>query len=253
MTLSVAIRNIVLIYHLLFLGTFLFIEQFKLLNLFCLIIFWVLFGCLGIEITFHRALSHQSLILKKFWENLFIFFGCLGLNSSPLFWMAVHRRHHKYADQDLDLHTPKEGRWHSYFGWTFIESDTAFLGDISPEFLKNRYQRFLHKYYLPINYLFTAICISISYKFYFLSILPAQIITFHQVSLVNLFCHTKNLGYRNFDLPDNSSNNLILSLLTWGLGLHNNHHKNPKAEKLSIKPNEIDLGYILSRPFISKN
>jgi stearoyl-CoA desaturase (delta-9 desaturase) len=49
-----------------------------------------------------------------------------------------------------------------------------------------------------------------------------------QDNMINVFGHIKaGIGYRNFETNDNSHNNIIMGLLTWGQGWHNNHHYAP--------------------------
>jgi stearoyl-CoA desaturase (delta-9 desaturase) len=51
-----------------------------------------------------------------------------------------------------------------------------------------------------------------------------------QDNLVNVYGHSKGLiGYRNFELDDNSQNNMFLGYFAWGQGWHNNHHHDPKS------------------------
>jgi stearoyl-CoA desaturase (delta-9 desaturase) len=60
---------------------------------------------------------------------------------------------------------------------------------------------------------------------------------------VNALAH--KYGCRNFELEDNSRNNLWVGLLVFGEGLQNNHHAFPRAAKFSHRFPEIDLGYLL--------
>jgi stearoyl-CoA desaturase (delta-9 desaturase) len=59
-------------------------------------------------------------------------------------------------------------------------------------------------------------------------IIPA-VYSLHQESLVNLRCHLKGGGYRNFDTRDNSNNRPIMGYLVWGQAWHNNHHAKAAA------------------------
>ena len=60
--------------------------------------------CLGISVTFHRALSHNTFRLPKGLEYLFSWFGAVGGSGSSVGWVAMHRKHHACADRRGDSH-----------------------------------------------------------------------------------------------------------------------------------------------------
>mgnify|MGYP003348665093 FL=1 len=60
--------------------------------------------------------------------------------------------------------------------------------------------------------------------------------------LLNAVGHSQ--GYKNHDAKDSSSNMLPWGIVLVGEELHNNHHKNPAAAKLSEKWYEFDLGWL---------
>ena len=49
-------------------------------------------------------------------------------------------------------------------------------------------------------------------------------------------------GYRNFDVPDASTNVIPIALLSGGEELHNNHHAFPSSAKFSVRRFEFDIG-----------
>jgi stearoyl-CoA desaturase (delta-9 desaturase) len=51
-------------------------------------------------------------------------------------------------------------------------------------------------------------------------------------------------GYRNFEAPDASTNISPWGILIAGEELHNNHHTYPTSAKLSVKPYELDIGWV---------
>ena len=65
-------------------------------------------------------------------------------------------------------------------------------------------------------------------------------------SLVNSVCHSDGrYGYRRFDLNDGTTNELVTSILTFGEGLHNNHHRFPRDAYLSHAWYEIDINGLI--------
>jgi len=36
------------------------------------------------------------------------------LQGGPIYWVAVHRMHHRYTDKEGDPHSPRDGKWWSH-------------------------------------------------------------------------------------------------------------------------------------------
>jgi len=53
--------------------------------------------------------------------------------------------------------------------------------------------------------------------------------------------HRPPLGKRPY--PGISTNNQWLAFLTWGEGLHSNHHAAPTSARFALKPHEVDMGW----------
>jgi stearoyl-CoA desaturase (delta-9 desaturase) len=67
-------------------------------------------------------------------------------------------------------------------------------------------------------------------------------------SLVNSVCHSDGrYGYRRFELNDGTTNELVISILTLGEGLHNNHHRFPRDAYISYAWYEIDINGLIIR------
>lgn len=65
-------------------------------------------------------------------------------------------------------------------------------------------------------------------------------------SLVNSVCHSDGRwGYRRFELDDGTTNELATTILTFGEGLHNNHHRFPRDAYLSHAWYEIDINGLI--------
>lgn len=186
---------------------------------------WVVFCGLGSAITLHRVVAHKSIKLKPWIEKPLLVIATLCLQGSPIWWAGVHRgMHHKNADNEGDPHSPKDGLFHAYIGWINSEK----VKEVSPRYItdlmRNKFHVWLYKYG---NYLIWSIFVIGSIINYELMIwfwlIPAAY-SYHQESIVNVFCHSGKLGYKSKKTSDNSMNLPILALFTWGQALHNNHH-----------------------------
>jgi stearoyl-CoA desaturase (delta-9 desaturase) len=55
------------------------------------------------------------------------------------------------------------------------------------------------------------------------------------------------LGYRNFEVKDESRNISPIAIWLGGEELHNNHHADPKSAKFKAKWFEFDIGWVYIR------
>jgi fatty-acid desaturase len=81
------------------------------------------FGTLGINVGLHRLLTHRSLACPRWLERTLVLLGTCGWMDSPAYWVAVHRRHHQFADEEHDPHSPIESFFWSHLGWYMVKID----------------------------------------------------------------------------------------------------------------------------------
>jgi stearoyl-CoA desaturase (delta-9 desaturase) len=84
---------------------------------------WVLCAVLYVTRMFcitagyHRYFSHRSYRMGRVAQFLMAFGGTTALQKGPLWWAGHHRLHHRFSDQDDDVHSPRDGFWWSHVGW----------------------------------------------------------------------------------------------------------------------------------------
>jgi fatty-acid desaturase len=202
--------------------------------------FYVL-GIFGASIGFHRYLTHQSFKTSKFFDWLMIICGSLTGQGSPIFWVALHKFHHKNSDAESDIHSPNRGFWNSVILWQ-IKKVQPIQAMANRKMYTHPLIKFIHRNY---------------YKFYWLSVLAVYIInpmfglffmSFGGWFLIAMFenlgnyaLHSKFFGYRNYDLPDSSRNVPLNAYITLGGGWHNNHHRWPGNYRFGEKWWEFDV------------
>lgn len=212
------------------------------------LLLWVLIEGYGIQICFHRLLSHKSFVTHRYIRNILSIVGCLGIQGSPIFWAGIHRGyHHRFSDTEKDIHSPVHGNLWSYFIWT-IKTDIHKLSFRSVlDLISDPFQVKLNKLYFYIIWFVWILAFIVSPSF-FITLVLVQVLSLHSECMVNLFCHKPSLlTYRTFDLQDNSQNIYLLGLLVFGIGYHNNHHRYPARGNFSYSKYEIDTGYWLLR------
>jgi stearoyl-CoA desaturase (delta-9 desaturase) len=188
---------------------------------------YVCLKMIGIAAGYHRLFCHGGFKVTKFTKRVILLFGVLAGQGTPISWTAIHRGyHHRYPDQPQDLHSPRDGFWHSYMGWMFkypvISARSALSLTRDPDIL------FVHKFYLPILWgvnLFLAL-IDINLWLYLLAF-PA-FVTLHCFLTQTSITHLSWAGYRNYEVNDDSVNVPWLFPIILGEAWHNNHHGEPK-------------------------
>lgn len=218
------------------------------------LMFYCLISGLGIAVGFHRYFSHSAFKTSKFWQQAMLYFGCLACHGNPLFWVALHRgNHHRYSDRTGDPHSPKDGLWHAYQGYTWEPETLALVSPRSAgSFLRETSWRWSVTYYNTTIYTTWSVAI-LSYWLLgswalLAGLAVAQVWAIHQEAVVNVLGHTTGFGaYRNFPTDDSSVNRPVLGLLTWGQSLHNNHHAYPGDPNFAAKAWEFDPSMIWIR------
>ena len=203
----------------------------------------ILFKDIGGEIGVHRYWTHNSFKAKPWVPKLFSICTILCYAGSPLTWSYVHRHHHEHSDTEKDVHSPHHSKWYhiwrGYWDFSKIEKfDPRFVADL----LKDESIKFAHRYHLLIQICVIIITVSIDWRiFVFLFALPSAITFWFGSIAVNMMSHL--WGYRNFETPDNSKNNILACILVSSGGLQNNHHYNPSSNnfKMSDRWYEQDM------------
>lgn len=196
---------------------------------------WALIAGLGVACGYHRIFSHNTHPNLPVWkENIILFFGTMSGQGSSITWSAIHRGyHHKWSDTERDLHSPRDGIYHAFFGWAtkITENNPIVNLKYAGPILRKKNHLWFHQNQMRILWTVPIITALYSWELSLMLWCLPTAITLLQDNLVNVFGHKRALiGYRNYnDTSDNSHNNFVLGYLGWGQGWHNNHHHNPKS------------------------
>lgn len=209
----------------------------------------------GSTLGYHRLLSHRSLSMPKWLEYLIVSGGYLGLEGSPIFWVATHRLHHRYSDMEGDPHTPREGLWHAFIAWMWSPKSAISLEQsqkLVPDLYRDPLYKLLDcKHTHWDGYLCLAFAIVFRVLiFYTLGIwallgnLAATLVAFIGPCLVNSVTHMPQFGYQTYKSGDDSRNNWLIAIIALGEGWHNNHHAFPQSARHGLQTREIDITWI---------
>jgi len=208
---------------------------------------YFLYGCLGIVITYHRRLTHNSYTTYPLLTKVLSVLGCFAGTGSPLAWVAIHINHHLKSDKPNDPHSPL------YKGLKIFTLDYVNEVDTDTKWrmrglVTDRFQQFLHRYYFAILAAYSIVLFMIGgyWLMVFLHWAPA-LVTGLMSNVVNYVGHKPGWlgGYRSYNLNDQSSNNWLWAIPSWGEAWHNNHHRFPKDYTFKKQWWEFDVSGVI--------
>jgi len=164
--------------------------------------------------------------------------------------VTTHRLHHAFTETDKDPHSPRAGTYWAHLGWilrgTSQEHAPATFQKYAPDLLKDRFHVFLSKYYfVPTLIVGVLFWIFGGWSMVLWAIFLRTVWGWHATWLVNSATHI--WGTRRFETRDDSTNNLLIALLTFGEGWHNNHHAQPSSARHGLVWYEIDFNWLTIR------
>jgi stearoyl-CoA desaturase (Delta-9 desaturase) len=212
----------------------------------------------GITIGFHRYLAHKSFKTSRFFEGVLMITGSMALEGPLLFWVTTHRRHHRYADEPGDPHSPNlsgaglrgklKGLWYSHIPWMFSDQEskaTVFAPDVLRDRRLLSYNRTYPAWALA-SLLLPAVLgfviggsLTAAFSGFIFGGLTRVFIANQAAWCVGSISHM--IGSRPFANRDDSANNWPVAVFTFGEGLQNNHHAFPSAYKHAMRWWEPDL------------
>jgi stearoyl-CoA desaturase (delta-9 desaturase) len=207
----------------------------------CLGAFWV--RMFAITAGYHRYFSHRTFKTTRTFQFVLAFLSMTSSQRGVLWWAAHHRKHHKFSDTPWDVHSPtRTGFWHAHVGWIFYpdydDTDLKQVRDLArfPELV------WLDKHWLVPPLVFGAFCTLVAgLPGLFLGFGLSTALLWHAAFTINSLSHV--YGRRRYPTTDTSRNSLLLALLTFGEGWHNNHHYYMGSTRQGFYWWEIDITY----------
>ncbi len=214
----------------------------------------------GVTLGFHRLFAHRSFATSRHVERALMVLGCAAGQSSPFFWIATHRRHHRHSDGDGDPHSPHtadgrpqagwRGFWHAHQGWLRSRRfgyPPAAVRDLARRPDLAWIDRHWFLWYAAGLLVPAAVGFAVGGTAYDALLgflwggLLRLFLTTQATFLVNSLNHT--WGTRPYPTGDHSRNNLLTGLLAFGEGWHNNHHAFPWSARHGLRWWQPDLSW----------
>ncbi|HUF26630.1 MAG TPA: fatty acid desaturase [Gemmatimonadaceae bacterium] len=206
-----------------------------------------------VTLFLHRAQTHRGVTLHALAAIPMRLWLWLSTSIVTKEWVACHRKHHAFADREGDPHSPLlEGLRNIVLKGTFYYRRTVRQPAILEKYGKGTPDDALERYvFTPLASLGIIIMLAIDiYLFGFLIgpivwLVQMLWIPFWAAGIINGVGHA--LGYRNFDVKDESRNIAPIAIWLGGEELHNNHHADPRSAKFKARWYEFDVGWFYIR------
>ena len=217
-----------------------------------------LFTGFGVTVGFHRLFTHRGFEVPKPVRAFLAVAGSMSVQGSVIDWVATHRRHHAYADEYGDPHSPHlveesglrgvmRGLWHAHMGWFFKPETTVnsrWAPDLEREPIMVRVNAWFPALIVATFLLPPAIALVVTGSWWaaltaFIWGSLVRVFLLHHVTWsINSICHF--FGTKAFTTSDESTNFWPLSLIGFGESWHNNHHAFPTSARHGFLRWELD-------------
>jgi len=220
----------------------------------------------GVTVGFHRLLTHRAFQTFKPVEYGFAICGSMAVEGPVIGWVADHRRHHAFADEEGDPHSPHVGKdgeqagplaglWHAHVGWLFDHPTAVEAERYAPDLLEDRGMRILSRLFPACVILGLVLPFALGWALtggvmggveaFFWAGLVRVFLVHHVTFSINSICHF--FGGRRFATDDESTNVFWLAIPTLGESWHHNHHAFPRSATHGLRWWEVDIGGLIVR------
>lgn len=227
------------------------------------------FGTLGVNMCFHRLLTHRSFKCSKTLEKFLALLGVCCLQEGPGRWVAIHRKHHQQSDEQPDPHSPLVTFLWGHVGWLVVENRETDSFQLYQRYARDLLnQPFYMKLERSLNWFWVYVAHAVAFAVvgfgagYLLTgtaagalkfaasvvlwgVVVRTVLVWHITWSVNSLSHL--FGYQSHNTGENSRNNWLVALISNGEGWHNNHHADQLSAAHGHKWWELDVTYLSIR------
>jgi stearoyl-CoA desaturase (Delta-9 desaturase) len=216
---------------------------------------------LGITVGFHRLFTHRSFKTGPITRGVLAALGSAAIEGPVVAWVADHRKHHAFSDEEGDPHSPHvdhgglRGLFHAHVGWLFVHDQRALKTRYAPDLLADPVVSFVNRTF--VWWVLAGFAVPFMIGFALGGTLMAgltsllwggliRMFVLHHVTYsINSLCHV--FGRRDFETGDESRNLAWLALPSFGESWHNNHHAFPTSSVHGLKWWQIDTSSMVIR------
>ncbi len=224
------------------------------------------FTGLGITVGFHRMLTHRAFQTSPWLRGTIAAMGSAAIEGPVISWVADHRKHHAFADQEGDPHSPHvnhghglrgalRGLLHAHVGWIFKHDQRALQARYAKDLIDDPVIAFVHRTFL----LWVAVGMLVPFLLGWAiggtltagltgllwGGLIRMLVLHHVTYSINSLCHF--FGRRPYATGDQSRNLAWLAPFSMGESWHNNHHAFPTSAAHGLRWWQFDVSALVIR------
>jgi stearoyl-CoA desaturase (delta-9 desaturase) len=203
---------------------------------------------LCVTLFLHRNQAHRSVAFSPVIAHFMRFWLWLTTGMVTKQWVAVHRKHHRFTEQDGDPHSPHvHGFWRVLFKGAVLyhtaSKDSAMVAQYGVGTPDDWIEQNLYTKHSRLGITLLLLVNLLCFGWWGFLIWGIQMIwiPFWAAGVINGVAHW--IGYRNGETKDQSRNIMPWGILIGGECLHNNHHLEPGNPRLSRRWFEFDIGW----------
>jgi stearoyl-CoA desaturase (delta-9 desaturase) len=202
-----------------------------------------------VTLFLHRGQAHRGIEFHPILEHFMRFWLWLTTGMITKQWVAIHRKHHRFSDQEGDPHSPvvygiKNIFLRGVYYYYLAAKDTSIIFSYGKGTPNDWMERSVYTPYNKYGILLMLLIDILLFGPWGVLIWGIQMIwiPFWAAGVINGVGHW--FGYRNGTTKDQSRNISPWGILIGGEELHNNHHLDPASPKMSRRWFEFDIGWM---------
>jgi stearoyl-CoA desaturase (delta-9 desaturase) len=225
------------------------------------VVFTVTYLLIGVGVTvgFHRLFTHRSFKTNGPVRAFLAILGSASAEGAVIEWVATHRQHHHFSDEEGDPHSPHvgygkgitgalRGLFHAHVGWVFGDAERADERRYAKDLLADPVVRFVNRTFI------LWVIVGVALPFGLGVALTGTVVggltgmlwggavrifvLHHATFSINSLCHF--FGRQPYDTGDESRNLAWLAIPTMGEAWHNNHHAFPTSARHGLEGRQLD-------------
>jgi stearoyl-CoA desaturase (delta-9 desaturase) len=227
-----------------------------------LVVFAIVYALTGLGVTvgFHRHFTHRSFKAHRAVRATLAALGSAAIEGPVISWVADHRKHHAFADEEGDPHSPHVGHgggvggalrglFHAHMGWLFIHTQRGSKERYARDLMADPVVRFVDRTF--VVWALGGLGLAFVLGWVLGGTLSAgltgllwggavrMLVVHHVTYSINSLCHV--FGRQPFETGDESRNLAWLAPFTFGEAWHNNHHAFPTSAVHGLRRGQVDF------------
>ncbi|HXS45050.1 MAG TPA: fatty acid desaturase [Solirubrobacteraceae bacterium] len=231
-----------------------------------LVVFAIVYALTGLGVTvgFHRHFTHRSFKAHSVVRATLAALGSAAIEGPVISWVADHRKHHAFSDEEGDPHSPHVGHgggvggalrglFHAHMGWLFIHTQRGSKERYARDLMADPIVRFVDRTF--VVWALGGLGFAFVLGWVLGGTLTAgltgllwggavrMLVVHHVTYSINSLCHV--FGRQPFETGDESRNLAWLAPFTFGEAWHNNHHAFPTSAVHGLRRGQVDFSAVV--------